>query len=214
MAKTLPASIVYDPSGKLVTQEITVETSGPGSIDPSDLTLANGSIIVGDGSNLGSPVSKSAAVTSSLLTGYVSGAGVVAASDTLLVGINKLNGNTAAVSTIANAALPSASFTDASVSSKLITGYVSGAGVVAASDTILQAVNKLNGNDALKLPLTGGTVTGTIVMTGVTNTLRPPVLTDTDMNALTPAEGMVIYNVTSHSLAFYDGTVWKVVATV
>lgn len=36
------------------------------------------------------------------------------------------------------------------VTGKLITGYVSGAGVVAASDTILQAINKLNGNTALK----------------------------------------------------------------
>jgi len=38
----------------------------------------------------------------------------------------------------------------ATVTGKLITGFVSGAGVVAATDTILQAINKLNGNIALK----------------------------------------------------------------
>lgn len=39
-------------------------------------------------------------------------------------------------------------FTDAAVTGKLITGYVSGAGVVAATDTIIQAIQKLNGNIA------------------------------------------------------------------
>lgn len=37
-------------------------------------------------------------------------------------------------------------FTDTAVTSKLITGFSSGSGVVAATDTILQAINKLNGN--------------------------------------------------------------------
>ncbi len=81
-----------------------------------------------------------------LLTGYVSGSGVVAATDTVLQGINKLNGNQVLSKATADAALPSASFTDAAVSGKLLTGYVSGAGVVAATDTLLQAINKLNGN--------------------------------------------------------------------
>lgn len=36
------------------------------------------------------------------------------------------------------------------VTGKLITGFSSGAGTVAASDTILQAINKLDGNTALK----------------------------------------------------------------
>jgi hypothetical protein len=44
------------------------------------------------------------------------------------------------------AKLNSSAFTDAAVTSKLLTGYVSGAGTVAATDTILQAIQKLNGN--------------------------------------------------------------------
>ncbi len=94
-----------------------------------------------------------AAVTGKLLTGYSSSAGVVAATDTILVGFNKLNGNADAISTVANAALPSASFTDAAVTSKLLTGFVSGAGVVASTDTILQGFNKLDGNVAAKAPI-------------------------------------------------------------
>jgi hypothetical protein len=35
----------------------------------------------------------------------------------------------------------------------VLTGYVSGAGTVAATDSILQAFQKINGNDALKAPL-------------------------------------------------------------
>lgn len=44
--------------------------------------------------------------------------------------------------------------TDASVTGKLLTGFVSGAGTVTASDTILQAFQKLNGNIAGSLTLT------------------------------------------------------------
>ena len=44
--------------------------------------------------------------------------------------------------------LDSSSFTDSAVTSKLLTGYVSGAGVVSATDSILQAIQKLNGNIA------------------------------------------------------------------
>ncbi len=49
------------------------------------------------------------------------------------------------------AKLNSSAFTDAAVTSKLITGYVSGAGTVAATDTILQAIQKLNGNTEAKM---------------------------------------------------------------
>ena len=69
---------------------------------------------------------------------------------------------TAAQGTLAANALPSASFTDAAVTGKLLTGYVSGAGTVAATDSILQAINKINGNDLLKAPINNPTFTGTV----------------------------------------------------
>lgn len=90
------------------------------------------------------------AVTSKLLTGFVAGGSYVAivAADTILEAFNKAQGNFTAIKATADAALPSASFTDSAVTGKLITGFVSGAGVVAATDTILQAINKLDGNAA------------------------------------------------------------------
>jgi hypothetical protein len=45
--------------------------------------------------------------------------------------------------------------TNSAVIGKVLTGYASGAGVVAATDTILQAIQKLNGNDATNANLTG-----------------------------------------------------------
>ncbi len=83
-----------------------------------------------------------------LLTGYTSGAGVVASTDTVLQGINKLNGNAAAIKSTADAALPTASFTDAAVTAKLLTGLSVSSGAPVAGDTILAAVGKLAGNVA------------------------------------------------------------------
>jgi hypothetical protein len=144
-------------------------------------SLASANIFVGNGSGVATGVSMSgeasisntgavtlsnAAVIGKVLTGYVSGAGVVAATDTILQAIEKLNGNIAAITDDDSAYLLISSFTDTAVTSKLLTGYVSGAGTVAATDTILQAIQKLNGNDALYLPLAGGTMSGNIAMGG------------------------------------------------
>ena len=51
---------------------------------------------------------------------------------------------------------------NSAVIGKVLTGYSSGAGTVAATDTILQAVNKLNGNTALKAPAASPSFTGVI----------------------------------------------------
>ena len=131
------------------------------------------------------------AVTGKLITGYVSGAGTVAATDTILQAIQKLNGNTAAklsnaltsahifvgnVSDVATDVAMSGeasidntgavTLSNAAVIGKVLTGYVSGAGTVAATDSILQAIQKLNGNQANYLPLAGGTMSGNIAMGG------------------------------------------------
>ena len=51
----------------------------------------------------------------------------------------------------------------ATVTGKLITGFVSGAGTVAATDTVLQAINKLDGNAAGKIPASAFTAKGAIL---------------------------------------------------
>ena len=58
---------------------------------------------------------------------------------------------TGEVTSVGNAA----TLTNASVIGKVLTGYVSGAGTVAATDSILQAIQKLNGNAAAGPNLTG-----------------------------------------------------------
>ncbi len=48
------------------------------------------------------------------------------------------------------------------VTGKALTGYVSGSGAITSSDSILTAINKLNGNTALKANLASPTFTGTV----------------------------------------------------
>lgn len=142
----------------------------------------------------GTAISAAAAadITGQLITGYTSGAGTVAATDSILQAINKLNGNALLLAPIASPTFTgtvtaptfvgaltgtatnfsgslvgdvtgtqgATAIAAATVTGKLITGYTSGAGTVAATDSILQAINKLNGNDGLKAPLASPAFTG------------------------------------------------------
>ncbi|MCE5347919.1 MAG: DUF1566 domain-containing protein [Bacteroidales bacterium] len=116
----------------------------------------------------GATIVGNAAVLGKVLTGYVSGAGTITASDNILQAIQKLNGNNATnanltgmvtsvgnvTTVVTNANLTgevtsvgnATTVSNAAVLGKLLTGYTSGAGTVAASDNILQAIQKLNGN--------------------------------------------------------------------
>lgn len=55
---------------------------------------------------------------------------------------------------------PKDATTNAAIIAAVLTGYVSGAGTVASSDSILAAIQKLNGNSLLKALLTSNTFTG------------------------------------------------------
>lgn len=61
------------------------------------------------------------------------------------------NVNAQVLNTTLGAKLNTSAFTDSAVTSKLITGFSSAAGSVAGTDTILQAINKLDGNTAAKM---------------------------------------------------------------
>jgi hypothetical protein len=86
-----------------------------------------------------------------------------------IANLNTVTGALGSNAFTSTAYLPTASFTDAAVTGKVITGYVSGAGTVASTDTILQALNKLSGNDALKANIASPTFTGTV--NGITATM-------------------------------------------
>ena len=65
--------------------------------------------------------------------------------------------------------------TNSAVIGKVLTGYISGAGTVAATDTILQAIQKLNGNTALSGTVTS--VTSANASATVANNTTTPVIT-------------------------------------
>ena len=97
------------------------------------------------------------------LTGGVTGSGTGSFAATVVTNANL----TGEVTSVGNAA----TLTNSAVIGKVLTGYVSGAGTVAATDTILQAVNKLNGNDAAKANIASPTFTGTVGLPGYTETV-------------------------------------------
>lgn len=118
--------------------------AGPGSLY---LDITNGVIYI-QTSLITTPVwvlvESGNSVLAQPLTGYSSSAGTLASTDTVLVGFNKLNGNADAIKVTADAALPSASFTDAAVNAKLLTGLAAGSATpISASDSILVALANL-----------------------------------------------------------------------
>lgn len=96
------------------------------------------------------------------ITGTAAGltAGNVTTNANLTGGVTSV-GNAATVITNANltgdvtSVGNATTLTNAPVIAKVLTGYASGAGTVAATDSILQAIQKLNGNDATNANLTG-----------------------------------------------------------
>ena len=99
--------------------------------------------------NLGTPTT----LVGTSITGTASGltAGTVTTNANLTGGVTSI-GNAATVVTNANLTGEATSvgnattLTNSAVIGKVLTGYVSGAGTVAATDSILQAIQKLNGN--------------------------------------------------------------------
>jgi hypothetical protein len=102
----------------------------------------------------------------------------------------------------------------------LLTGFSSASGgTVSSGDTILAALGKLENRTALNdAKVTGSDrvkTDGTIAMTGMLNFsgtghagLKLNNLTSTQVTALTPAAGMLVYNTTTSTVQVYNGT-WQ-----
>jgi N-acetylneuraminic acid mutarotase len=82
---------------------------------------------------------------------------------------------------------------DAKVTGKLLTGFTSIAGTVAATDSILSAINKLNGNAALKAPLASPTFTGSVTLPAG-NATAAPLRLQSGTNLTTPTFGAVEFD--------------------
>jgi len=122
------------------------------------VNIGTAGAFVVNGGALGTPSSGVA----TNLTGTASGltAGNVTTNANLTGGVTSV-GNAATVVTNANltgdvtSVGNATTLTNASVIAKVLTGYVSGAGTVAATDSILQAIQKLDGNNSTNANLTG-----------------------------------------------------------
>lgn len=156
-------------------------TTGTGVVTALGVNTGSAGAFVVNGGALGTPASgilTNATGTASGLT-----AGNVTTNATL----------TGDVTSVGNAT----TLTNAPVIAKVLTGYVSGAGTVAATDSILQAIQKLNGNNSTNADLTGpitsvGNATSVAAQTGTGSTFvmqASPVLTTPNIG--TPSAGVL-----------------------
>ena len=150
--------------------QITNGTTGSGAVvlatSPTLVTpdLGTPSALVGTNiTGTATSFTASNVTTNANLTGMVTSVGnatTVVTNANLTGGVTSV-GNAATVVTNANltgeatSVGNSTTLTNSAVIGKVITGYVSGAGTVAATDTILQAIQKLDGNNATNANLTG-----------------------------------------------------------
>ena len=94
----------------------------------------------------------------------------------------------------------SATLSNSAVIGKVLTGYTSGAGVVAATDTILQAIQKLNGN-AGGGPAAAGTLTGDTLAAGVVTSSLTTVGTLANLTVTNPISGSITGNAATATTA-------------
>lgn len=173
----LAAGAIVVGGGAGVTPSTT--TTGTGVVTALGVNTGSANAFVVNGGALGTPAS--GILTNA--TGTASG---------LTAGNVTTNANlTGDVTSVGNAT----TLTNAPVIAKVLTGYVSGAGTVAATDSILQAIQKLNGNNATNANLTGpitsvGNATSVAAQTGTGSTFvmqGSPTLTTPNIG--TPSAG-------------------------
>jgi hypothetical protein len=129
---TLPTLIFKNQFGEQTNATI---LGGTGSLSSA---IAANSVLSNLTGSSAAPVANTYAAVSAkltpamLLTGFSSGAGTVAGTDTVLQGFNKLSGNTQNLPVISN----------------VLTGFTAGAGSCSASDSIKACLQKLAGNVA------------------------------------------------------------------
>ena len=164
---TLPSGSASVAPLKLTTGvNLTTAVFGSVEFDGTNLYLTN---------NSGSPTRKTVAFTDSTLATGVVGSSQLASGLTL----SGTTTGTFSGNVTGNVSGSAASFTGllsgdvtgpqsgtsisaTTVTGKVLTGYASGSGTVSASDTILTAINKLDGNVALKANLASPSFTGTV----------------------------------------------------
>lgn len=168
------------PTAQTLTGDVTVTDGGVTAIGADKIVnsqISNSAAIAYtklnlSGSVLNSDIYASAAIAYSKLAVLTAskvlvsnGSGAVSASAVSSTTLGYLDA-TSSIQSQLNALFPTASFTDAAVTGKLLTGYVSTTGALLATDSILAAIEKLNGNQAAYLLLTGGSLSGNLTLAG------------------------------------------------
>ena len=207
-------------------------TTGTGVVAALGVNTGSAGAVVLFNGALGTPSSGVA----TNLTGTASGltAGNVTTNANLTGGVTSV-GNAATVVTNANltgdvtSVGNATTLTNAPVIAKVLTGYVSGAGTVAATDSILQAIQKLNGNDATNANLTGPitsvgnatsiasqTGTGTKFVVDTSPTLVTPILGVASATSLatSAASPLLLTNGQLVSIALTSQTVGATTLTI
>ena len=154
---TQPTALVFSVGTKDVF--VTYPSEKSVNLDASGNATALGTPVAFTGTNItgtATAFTASNVTTNANLTGGVTSVGnaaTVVTNANLTGGVTSI-GNAATVVTNANLTGEATSvgnavtLTNSAVIGKVITGYVSGAGAVSATDTLLQAIQKLNGNTA------------------------------------------------------------------
>ena len=172
-------------------------------------------VLAADASTLEGTTLKSTVINSSLTT-----VGTLAALTVTAPIGGSITGNAATATTAGTVTNPNltgevttsglaATVTNSAVIGKVLTGYVSGAGTVAATDTILQAIQKLNGN-AGGGAAAAGTLTGTTLASNVVTSSLTSVGTLANLTVTNTIVGSVNGNAataTSATSATTAGTV-------
>ena len=166
-------------------------TGGVTSVGNATTVVTNANL-TGEVTSVGNATTvTNAAVIGKVLTGFTAGAGTVAATDSVLAAIQKLAANDAtnanltgmvtstgnATTVVTNANLTgevtsvgnATTVTNAAVIGKVLTGFTAGAGTVAATDSVLAAIQKLAANDGTNANLTGMVTSVGNATTVVTN---------------------------------------------
>lgn len=144
-AAGIPQTVYVGPSGTVTSLTVASSNGFAGSFTPTTTpVLTMQTSITGILKGNGTAVSAAVSGTDYLVTNQT----------ITLSGEASGSGTTAITVTLSNAA----------VIGKVLTGYASGAGTVAAADTILQAIQKLDGNIALKAPIASPVFTGVVTL--------------------------------------------------
>ncbi len=191
---------LYKSDGTTVALDWQTNTPLINSLTSAHIFVGNGSNVATDVSlsgeatiaNTGAVTLTNSAVIGKVLTGFSAGAGTVSGTDTILQAFNKTTGNISALVTGVSSVFSRTGavvatsgdyntsqvtevtnlyFTNARAIAATLTGYTSGSGTISSSDSILTAVQKLNGNDALKELLSNKATD----FTTINNTLYPTV---------------------------------------